>query len=208
MSGGRLHGQAISYKEFISAVQEAGALETTRETEAAALMKRAHEQSTRQLEEGDRRERAWQTERRPENLELELDLDHTPAGRPVSDVDQIGATVDTPEVAAPDPSCGFERVFGADWRTRYPAIASGIDEARRQRRSFTMPADDPRRSGPPPGEQGSAFENRNSGDGWLENPHPGGAPSRRKTVVSRRKTRSRGGASVDPRLPKLSGRAK
>jgi hypothetical protein len=35
MSGARLHGQAISYKEFVSAVQEVGALETTRETEAA-----------------------------------------------------------------------------------------------------------------------------------------------------------------------------
>jgi hypothetical protein len=34
--GARLQGQAISYKEFISAVQEVGALETARETEAAA----------------------------------------------------------------------------------------------------------------------------------------------------------------------------
>jgi hypothetical protein len=208
MSGARLQGQAI--KEFVSAVQEVGALETTRETEAAALMKRDHEQSTRQLEEADRRERAWQTERRRENLELDLDLDldRTPAGRPVSDVDQVAATVDTPEVAAPDPSCGFESVFGPDWRTKYPAIAGGVAEARRQRTSPTAPADDPRQSGPPPGEQGSAFENRNSGDRWLENPHPGGAPSRRKTVVSRRKNRNPGDASVDPRLPKLSGRAK
>ncbi len=198
--------QAISYKEFISAVQEVGALETTRETETAALVRRDHEQSTRQLEEADRRERAWQTERRRENLELELD--RTPTGRSVSDVDQVAATVDTPEVVAPDPSCGFERVFGADWRTRYPAIAGGVDEARRRRTSPTAPADDPRRSGPPPGEQGSAFENRNSEDGWLDNPHPGGAPSRRKTVVSRRTNRSPGGTSVDPRLPKLSGRAK
>jgi hypothetical protein len=171
-------------------------------------MKRDHEQSTRQLKEADRRERAWQTERRRENLELELDLGRTPAGRPVSGVDQVAATVDTSDVAAPDPSCGFERVFGPDWRTRYPAIAGGVDEARRQRTSPAAPADDPRRSGPPPGEQGSAFENRSSGDGWLENPHPGGAPSRRKTVVSRRKNRNIGAAFVAPRLPKVSGRAK
>jgi hypothetical protein len=184
MSGARLQGQAISYKE------------------------RDHEQSTRQLEEAGGRERAWQIERRRDNFELELDLDRTPAGRSVSDVDQVAATVDTPDVAAPDPSCGFERVFGPDWRTRYPAIAGGVDKARRQRTSPTAPADDPRRSGPPPGAQGSAFENRSSGDGWSDNPHRGDAPSRRTTVVSRRKTRNPGGASVDPRLPKLSGRAK
>jgi hypothetical protein len=127
----------------------------------------------------------WQTERRRENLELELelDLDGTPDGHSVCDVDQVAAT----DVAAPDPSCGFEGVFGPDWRTRYPAIAGGVDEARRQRTSPTAPADDPRRSGPPPGEQGSAFENGSSGDGWLDNPHRVDAPSRRKTVVSRRK---------------------
>jgi hypothetical protein len=171
-------------------------------------MKRGHEQSTRQLEEADRRERAWPTERRRENLELELeleldlDLDRTPAGRPVS-------YFDTPDVAAPDPSCGFEKVLGPDWRTRYPAIAGGVDEARRQRTSPTAPADDPRRSGPPPGEQGSAFGNGSSGDGWLDNPHRRDALSRRKTVVSRRKRiRNPGGASVDPRLPKLSRPAK
>ena len=171
-------------------------------------MKRDHEQSTRQLEEADRRQRAWKMERRRENLELELDLEVTPAGRPVSDLDQVAATLDTPDVAAPDPSCGFERVFGPDWRTRYPAIAGGVDKARRQRTSPTAPADDPRRSGPPPGEEGSAFEDRNSGGGWPENPHPGGPPSRRKTVVSRRKGRNPRGTSVDPILPKLSGRAK
>jgi hypothetical protein len=187
MSGARLQGQAISYKEFVSAVQEVGALETTRETEAATLMKWDHEQNTRQLEEADRRERAWQPERRREYLQLELHLDRTPAGPPVFDVDQVAAPVETPALATPDPSCGFERVFGPDWRTRYPAIGGGVDEARRQRTSPTAPADDPRRSGPPPGEQGSAFENRNSGDRWLENPHLRGAPSRRKTVVSRRK---------------------
>jgi hypothetical protein len=32
MSGGRLKGEAISHKEFISAVQEVGALEAARET--------------------------------------------------------------------------------------------------------------------------------------------------------------------------------
>jgi hypothetical protein len=171
-------------------------------------MKRDHERSTRQVQGADRRERAWQTERRRENLELELDLDRTPAGRSVPDVDQVAATVDTPEVVAPDPSCGFETVFGPDWRTSYPTIARSVDEARFRRTSPTAPADDPRRSGPPPGEQGSAFENRNSEDGWLGNPHPGGAPSRRTTVVSRRTRRNPGGASADPRLPKLSGRAK
>jgi len=204
-------GSGVSYKEFVSAVQEVGALETTRETEAATLMKWDHEQSTRQLEEADRRERPWQPERRRKHLQLELvlDLDRTPAGRPVFDVDRVAAPVETPALATPDPSCGFERVFGPDWRTRYPAIAGGLDEARRQRTSPTAPADDPRRSGPPPGEQGSAFENRNSGDRWLEDPHLRGAPSRRKTVVSRRKrSRNLGGASLDPRLPKLSGRAK
>jgi hypothetical protein len=36
MSGVRLKGQAISNTEFIGAVQEVGALETARETEAAA----------------------------------------------------------------------------------------------------------------------------------------------------------------------------
>jgi hypothetical protein len=202
-------GSGDQHTAFVSAVQEVGALETTRETEAAALMK-WDEQSTRQLEEADPHERAWQPERRRENLqlELELDVDRTPAGRPVSDVVQIAVSVDTPDVAAPDPSCGFERVFGPDWRTRYPAIAGGVDEARRQRTSPTAPADDPRRSGPPPGEQGSAFETRNSGDRWLANPRPEGASGRRKPVASRRRVRNPGGASVDPRLPKLSGHAK
>src|SRR3984893_12746918 len=158
-------------------------------------MKQDKEQGTRQLEDAGRRERAWKTERPRENLELELDFDRAPAQCAVSDVDRLAATVHTPDVAAPDPSCGFERVFGPDWRTRYPAIAHCVDNARRQRTLPTAPADDPRRSGPPPGEQGSAFENRNSGDGWLANPHPGGAPSRQKTVVSRRKNRNPGDAS-------------
>jgi hypothetical protein len=175
-------GSGHRHTEFVSAVQEVGALETTRETEAAALMKWDHERSTPQLEEAEPRERAWQPERRRENLQLELDLDPTPAGRPVSDVVQIAVSVDTP-----DPSCGFERVLGPDWRTRYPAIAGNVEEARRQRTSPTAPADDPRRSGPPPGEQGSAFETRNSGDRWLANPHPGVPQSRRRTVASRRK---------------------
>jgi hypothetical protein len=197
MSGARLEGQAISCKEFIRGGSE-------------SFMKRDYEQSTRQLEEADRRERAWQTERRRENLELELELDfdRTPARRAVSDVDQAATTVDTPDLAAADPSCGFESVFGPDWRTRYPAIAGGVDEARRQRTSPTAPADDPRRSGPPAGEQGSAFDNRNSAEGWLKNQHPGGAPRRRRAVVSRRKNRNPGGTSVDPRLAKPSGRAK
>ena len=171
-------------------------------------MKRDHEQSTRQLEEADRRERAWETERRRDNPELEIDFDRTPARRAVSDVDQVVATVDTPDVAAADPSCGFESVFGPDWRTRYPAIAGSVDEARRQRTSPTAPVDDPRRAGPPPGEQGSAFDNRNSAEGWLKYQHPGGAPSRRRTVVSQTKKPQSWSASVDPRLPKLSGRAK
>jgi hypothetical protein len=94
---------------------------------------------------------------------LEFDFDRTPTGRPVSHVDQI-ATLDIPDVAAPDQSCGFERVLGSDWRNRYPAIAGGVDEARRQHASPTAPADDPRRSGPPPGVQGSAFESLNSED--------------------------------------------
>ena len=208
MSGAWLQGQAISDDVFISAVQEVGAPENARETEAAAKAALGESDRTRQLEEADRCGRAGQTERRRENLELELNLDRTPVGRPFSDIDQVAATVYIPDVAAPDPSCGFERVFGPDWRTRYPAIADGVDEARRQRMSPTAPGDDPRRSGPPPGEQGSAFENRNFGDGRLETPHLAGAPRRRKTIVSRQKNRNPGGASVDPRLPKLSGRAR
>jgi hypothetical protein len=47
MSGATLQGQAISYKGICQRVQEVGALETTRETEAAALVKWDHEQSTR-----------------------------------------------------------------------------------------------------------------------------------------------------------------
>jgi hypothetical protein len=152
-----------------------------------ALMKQDKEQGTRQLEDVGRRERAWKTERPRENLELELDFDRAPAQCAVSEVDRLAATVHTPDVAAPDPSCGFERVFGPDWRTRYPAIAGGVDRARRKRTSPTAPADDPRRSGPPEGEQGSAFENRNSGDGWLVNQHLESATRRRKTVVSRGK---------------------
>jgi hypothetical protein len=193
MSGARLEGSG----DQLQGIHQRG---------SESFMKRDHEQSTRQLEEAERRERAWQTERRRENLEL--DFDRTPVRRAVSDVDQAAATVDTPDVAAADPSCGFESVFGPDWRTRYPAIAGGVDEARRQRTSPTAPADDPRRSGPPAGEQGSAFDKRNSAEGWLKNQHPGGAPRRRRTVVSRRKNRNPGGTSVDPRLAKPSGRAK
>src|SRR5437879_616113 len=96
-------------------------------------------------------------ESRLENIELELGLEFTPAGRPVSDLDQVAAAVDIPGFAAPDPSCGFETVFGPDWRTRYPAIAAGVDKARRQRTSPTAPTYDPRRSAPPRGQQGSAF---------------------------------------------------
>jgi hypothetical protein len=143
-------------------------------------MKREHEQRTRQLEEADRRRRAWQMERRRDNLEPEFDLEVALAGRPVSDLDQVAATVGTPGFAAPDPSCGFETVFGPDWRTRYPAIAAGVDKARRQRTSPTAPTDDPRRSGPPQGEEGSAYENRDSRDGWLGKPASWGPPSRRR----------------------------
>ena len=141
-------------------------------------MKREHEQSTRQLEEADRHRRAWQMESRRENIELDLDLEFTSAERPVSDLDQVAAAVDIPGFAAPDPSCGFETVFGPDWRTRYPAIAAGVDKARRQRTSPTAPTDDPRRSGPPQGEQGTAF--RDSQDGWLGETTSWGLPSRRR----------------------------
>jgi hypothetical protein len=101
--------------------------------------------------EAGRRELGWRPKTQRQSLELEFDLDRAP-GRC-----EVAAANDTLNIAAPDPSCGFERLFGPDWRTTYPAIAGGIDEARRHRTSPTAPVDDPRQCGPPPGEQGSAF---------------------------------------------------